>query len=171
MPLWPVLLGPPGELKRGRERGDPTPQERDVGSCDGDVRSRPNCHADIGLRERRRVVDAIADHRDHTTLALQALHLDIDQTAMAMERLALEIRQEHLQQQGHLSRVTLVLIALGTAAALYLAGGVRSMERGIVSGQHGDAPYDGLELVRLTREIAQRRPSEAAYWAAKGRKH
>jgi tyrosine phenol-lyase len=24
------------------------------------------------------------------------------------------------------------------------------MERGIVSGQHGDAPYDGLELVRLT---------------------
>ena len=25
-----------------------------------------------------------------------------------------------------------------------------SMERGIVSGQHGDEPYDGLELVRLT---------------------
>jgi tyrosine phenol-lyase len=36
------------------------------------------------------------------------------------------------------------------AAAIYLAGGVRSMERGIVSGQHGDEPYDGLELVRLT---------------------
>ena len=36
------------------------------------------------------------------------------------------------------------------AAALYLAGGVRSMERGIVSGQHGTDPYDGLELVRLT---------------------
>jgi tyrosine phenol-lyase len=36
------------------------------------------------------------------------------------------------------------------AAALYLAGGVRSMERGIVSGQHGSDPYDGLELVRLT---------------------
>ena len=36
------------------------------------------------------------------------------------------------------------------AAALYLAGGVRSMERGIVSGQHGTHPYDGLELVRLT---------------------
>jgi tyrosine phenol-lyase len=36
------------------------------------------------------------------------------------------------------------------AAALYLAGGVRSMERGIVSGQHGDEPYDDLELVRLT---------------------
>ena len=36
------------------------------------------------------------------------------------------------------------------AAAFYLAGGVRSMERGIVSGQHGDDPYDGLELVRLT---------------------
>jgi tyrosine phenol-lyase len=36
------------------------------------------------------------------------------------------------------------------AAAIYVAGGVRSMERGIVSGQHGHDPYDGLELVRLT---------------------
>jgi len=40
--------------------------------------------------------------------------------------------------------------AQSLAAAVYLAGGVRSMERGIVSGQHGDEPYDGLELVRLT---------------------
>jgi tyrosine phenol-lyase len=40
--------------------------------------------------------------------------------------------------------------AQSLAAALYLAGGVRSMERGIVSGQHGDTSYDGLELVRLT---------------------
>ena len=36
------------------------------------------------------------------------------------------------------------------AGSIYLAGGIRSMERGIVSGQHGDDPYDGLELVRLT---------------------
>ena len=42
------------------------------------------------------------------------------------------------------------LPAQALAAAIYLAGGVRSMERGIVSGQHGDEPYDGLELVRLT---------------------
>ena len=40
--------------------------------------------------------------------------------------------------------------AQSLAAALYQAGGVRSMERGIVSGQHGAEPYDGLELVRLT---------------------
>ena len=40
--------------------------------------------------------------------------------------------------------------AQALAAAIYLAGGVRSMERGIVSGQHGDEAYDGLELVRLT---------------------
>ncbi len=40
--------------------------------------------------------------------------------------------------------------AQALAGALYLAGGVRSMERGIVSGQHGHDPYDGLELVRLT---------------------
>jgi tyrosine phenol-lyase len=42
------------------------------------------------------------------------------------------------------------LPAQALAAALYLAGSVRSMERGIVSGQHGSDPYDGLELVRLT---------------------
>jgi len=40
--------------------------------------------------------------------------------------------------------------AQSLAAAIYLAGGVRTMERGIVSGQHGHEPYDGLELVRLT---------------------
>ncbi|HSC92079.1 MAG TPA: tryptophanase [Gaiellaceae bacterium] len=40
--------------------------------------------------------------------------------------------------------------AQALAAAIYLEGGVRAMERGIVSGQHGDEPYDGLELVRLT---------------------
>ena len=40
--------------------------------------------------------------------------------------------------------------AQALAAALYLAGAVRSMERGIVSGQRGNDTYDGLELVRLT---------------------
>ena len=40
--------------------------------------------------------------------------------------------------------------AQSLAAAIYLEGAVRTMERGIVSGQHGDRPYDGLELVRLT---------------------
>ena len=36
------------------------------------------------------------------------------------------------------------------SAEIYVHSGVRTMERGIVSGQHGDEPYDGLELVRLT---------------------
>ena len=40
--------------------------------------------------------------------------------------------------------------AQALAGAVYLEGAVRSMERGIVSGQHGTEPYDGLELVRLT---------------------
>lgn len=34
-------------------------------------------------------------------------------------------------------------------AEIYIESGVRSMERGIVSGQHGKELYDGLELVRL----------------------
>ena len=36
------------------------------------------------------------------------------------------------------------------AAEIYIESGVRSMERGIVSAQHGKDPYHGLELVRLT---------------------
>lgn len=40
--------------------------------------------------------------------------------------------------------------AQALAAAIYLESGVRTMERGIVSGQHGKEPYHGLELVRLT---------------------
>lgn len=35
------------------------------------------------------------------------------------------------------------------AAEIYIQSGVRTMERGIVSGQHGKEPYDGLELVRF----------------------
>lgn len=39
--------------------------------------------------------------------------------------------------------------AQALAAEIYIEGGVRTMERGIVSGQHGSEPYDGLELVRI----------------------
>jgi tyrosine phenol-lyase len=53
------------------------------------------------------------------------------------KRFLLDLPQHHFPAQA-------------LAAALYLAGGVRTMERGIVSGQHGKEPYDGLELVRLT---------------------
>ena len=48
----------------------------------------------------------------------------------------------HLQQEQ--------FPAQALAGAIYLEGAVRTMERGIVSGQHGSEPYDGLELVRLT---------------------
>jgi tyrosine phenol-lyase len=40
--------------------------------------------------------------------------------------------------------------AQALAGTIYLEGAVRTMERGIVSGQHGHEPYEGLELVRLT---------------------
>lgn len=36
------------------------------------------------------------------------------------------------------------------AAEIYIEGGIRTMERGVVSGQHGNEKYDGLELVRVT---------------------
>lgn len=56
--------------------------------------------------------------------------------------------------------------AQALAAAVYLAGGVRAMERGIVSGQHGDEPYDGLELVRLTLPRRVYAQEHLAYSAA-----
>jgi len=40
--------------------------------------------------------------------------------------------------------------AQSLASAIYEKTGIRGMERGIVSGQHGHEEYDGLELVRLT---------------------
>lgn len=40
--------------------------------------------------------------------------------------------------------------AQALTAEIYEEGGVRTMERGIVSGQHGKEPYHGLELVRVT---------------------
>ena len=39
------------------------------------------------------------------------------------------------------------------------------MERGIVSGQHGDEPYDGLELVRLTLPRRVYTPEHLTYVA------
>jgi tyrosine phenol-lyase len=56
--------------------------------------------------------------------------------------------------------------AQALAAAIYLAGGVRAMERGIVSGQHGHEPYDGLELVRLTLPRRVYTQEHLAYTAA-----
>jgi diguanylate cyclase (GGDEF)-like protein/PAS domain S-box-containing protein len=71
-------------------------------------------------RSQQVLRDHLTDHSGSPAIALRALHLDLDQTAMTVEQLALDIRRERLQQQGHLSRVTLVLIALGTVSLMLL---------------------------------------------------
>ncbi|MEX8493363.1 PAS domain-containing protein, partial [Sphaerotilus sp.] len=71
-------------------------------------------------RSRQALRERLADNPGSPAIALQALHLDIDQAAMTMERLSIEIRQERLRQQGHLSRVMLVLVALGTVGLMLL---------------------------------------------------
>ena len=45
--------------------------ERDVGGLDRDVGARADGEAEVGLRERGRVVDAVAGHRDDAALVLQ----------------------------------------------------------------------------------------------------
>ena len=49
--------------------------QRDVRRLDGDVGPRADRDADVGLRERRRVVDAVAHHRDDASRRLQPLDL------------------------------------------------------------------------------------------------
>jgi hypothetical protein len=49
------------------ERVDAATQERDVGGRDGDVRAARDGDTDVCSRERGRVVDSVADHRDDTT--------------------------------------------------------------------------------------------------------
>ena len=49
--------------------------QRDVGRLERDVGAGADRDADVGPRQRRRVVDAVADHRDDVTLGLQARDL------------------------------------------------------------------------------------------------
>ena len=46
--------------------------QREVGGLDGDVGAGADREAEVGLGERGRVVDAVADHRDDAAFALQA---------------------------------------------------------------------------------------------------
>ena len=46
--------------------------EREVGGLDRDVGAGADREAEVGLGERGRVVDAVADHRDDAALGLQA---------------------------------------------------------------------------------------------------
>ena len=67
------------DAPREPDRVDGRPQvardEREVGRLDRHVRARADREPEVGLRERRRVVDAVADHRDDLTGVLQAPHL------------------------------------------------------------------------------------------------
>src|SRR5205085_4992326 len=47
-------------------------EQGDVGTLDGDVGSRPDSDAEVGLHEGRRVVDAVADHGHGAAVALEA---------------------------------------------------------------------------------------------------
>ena len=49
--------------------------EREVGRLDRDVRAGADREAEVGLRERGRVVDAVADHRDDLAGVLEPPHL------------------------------------------------------------------------------------------------
>ena len=73
-------------------------EQRDAGALDRDVRAGAHRDADIGGRERGRVVDAVARHRDHAALAPQLLDhgallirqhlgLDLGDAELARDRL------------------------------------------------------------------------------------
>ena len=60
------------EADRVRRSSQVARDEGDVGRLDGDVRPGSEGETEICLRERRRVVDPVADHRDDLALVLQA---------------------------------------------------------------------------------------------------
>jgi hypothetical protein len=68
-------------IGRAAERDDPwhvtwvATHKHDVSRLDGNVRPRTDGDADIGRHECRRVVDAVAHHRDALTLGLQLTDL------------------------------------------------------------------------------------------------
>ena len=45
--------------------------ERHVGGLDGDVGASPDGHAEVSLGERRRIVDAVADHGHDLAIGLE----------------------------------------------------------------------------------------------------
>ncbi len=66
---------PPGEADRVGGGAQVARDERQVARLDRDVGARADREAEVGLGERRGVVDAVADHRDDLAGALQRLHL------------------------------------------------------------------------------------------------
>ena len=74
-----VLLDVADRGARDLDGGDDALQaaadERDVGRLDRDVGAGPDREADVGLGQRRGVVDAVADHRHALALELELLDL------------------------------------------------------------------------------------------------
>ena len=69
-----ALLEPHGEPAQHHERGEVAIGEGDVGHLLGDRRARAHGHADVGRRERRRIVDAVAHHDDPAARGAHLLH-------------------------------------------------------------------------------------------------
>ncbi|QHE74223.1 hypothetical protein GFS60_07918 (plasmid) [Rhodococcus sp. WAY2] len=69
-----------GPRQTDRVRGGPqvTAHQRQVRGLDRDVGAGAHGQTQVGLGERGRVVDTVADHRHHPTLVLQVLdHVDL----------------------------------------------------------------------------------------------
>ena len=92
------------------------PESVIAGAFHCDVRAGAHGDADIGRRQRRRVVDAVAGHGDHPPLAAQALH---DVRLALGQDLGLHVVDPELS-------------------------GDRLRRRAVVAGQHDDA--DALAL-------------------------
>ena len=110
--------------------------QRDAGALHRHVGAGAHRDADVGLRQRRRVVDAVAGHGDHAALGLQALD---DRRLLLGQHLGLDLVDAHGARDG-----------LGGRAA--------------VAGQHHDAQplvvqrRDRLRRRRLDAD-RPRRPS------------
>ena len=98
--------------------------QRDAGALHRDVGAGAHRDADVGLRQRRRVVDAVAGHRDACALRLQALD---DRRLLLGQHLGLDLVDADGARDG-------------------LGGGA------VVAGQHHDPQPFGVQRAdRLAR--------------------
>ena len=81
--LHQVVVEAPAALDRGDDRGEVVVGEDHLGGVLGDLGAGdPHRHADVGPRQRRRVVHAVAGHGDDVALLLE----DADQAHLVLGR-------------------------------------------------------------------------------------
>ncbi len=136
---------------RAHDTGEVAGQQRQAGALDGDIGAGAHGNADSGLGEGRRVVDAVARHRDTMSLALQRLD---DRALVLRQHVRAHIVQAKLARDDRRRRL-IVARQHDDAEAVGLQGS-DGVARGRLdpigdADERGGPPIDGEHHDRLGR--------------------